>query len=49
VFLSKTLRFTRFQARALTVFLGEKKFSRSAHYKTLGFCRVNEKAEFATV
>jgi hypothetical protein len=49
VFLTKSLFFTRFHARALTVFLGEKKFSRSAQRKTLGFFRTNERMKFTTV
>jgi hypothetical protein len=49
VFLSKTLGFIGFSARALTVFLGEKKFFAARSAKNLGFSRTNERAEFATV
>jgi hypothetical protein len=49
VFLRKTLYFTRFQARALTVFFVGKKFPPSAQRKTPGFSSTNERTEFAAV
>jgi hypothetical protein len=49
VFLAKTLYFTRFPARALTVFFGEKKFAEARNAETLGFCRTNQRADFAAV
>jgi hypothetical protein len=45
VFLTKTLCFTRFCARALTVFLGKKKFAEARHAKTLEFFSPKEKTK----
>jgi hypothetical protein len=49
VFLQESPCFTRFSARALTVFFGEKKFSEARNVKTLGFFRTDKRSEFLAV